>query len=180
MKKIFNKSILKFLFIFGIIFISANICNATAVSVTVYADPTNVSYGGGSTISWISSGATACSESGGRGGNGTTGSFYVTGLTATTTFTVTCSGYTAPASCPSYYPVCFVADTIITMADGLKKNIQDVKIGDILKGEKTNNIVLGFHNPKLEDRKLYSFNGGRYFVTAEHPFKTIDGWKILE
>jgi hypothetical protein len=66
------------------------------------------------------------------------------------------------------------------MADGTFKNIQDVKLGDVLKGEKTNNTVLGFHNPKLEDRKLYSFNGGRYFVTAEHPFKTTDGWKSID
>jgi hypothetical protein len=64
------------------------------------------------------------------------------------------------------------------MADGTTKNIQDVKIGDVLKGETTNNTVLGFHRPTL-DGKLYSLNGGRYFVTEEHPFKTLDGWKSI-
>jgi hypothetical protein len=64
------------------------------------------------------------------------------------------------------------------MSDGTSKKIQDVKIGDIIKGEKTNNTVLGFHQPEL-DGKLYSFNGGRYFVTEEHPFKTTNGWKSI-
>ncbi len=76
------------------------------------------------------------------------------------------------------YSTCFVADTKVDLADGTKKNIQDVKIGDVLKGETTNNTVLGFHRPEL-DGKLYSFNGGRYFVTEEHPFKTTDGWKSI-
>jgi hypothetical protein len=115
-------------------------------------------------------------------------------LKANTTFNVSCTDVVAspvppppdpvlaPTGgyvCPSYYPSCFIADTVVQMADGTKKNIQDVKIGDVLKGEKTNNKVLGFHDPKLNDKKLYSFNGGRYFVTAEHPFKTIDGWKSI-
>lgn len=97
-------------------------------------------------------------------------------------------GYVAsinPAgSCPPppaqvYYNNCFVADTLVQLADGTKKNIQDVQIGDVLKGEKTNNKVLGFHRPTLDGGKVYSFNGGRYFVTEEHPFKTTDGWKSI-
>jgi hypothetical protein len=64
------------------------------------------------------------------------------------------------------------------MADGSTKDIQDVQVGEVLKGEKTNNTVLGLHRPGLNG-KLYSFNGGRYFVTEEHPFKTIDGWKSI-
>jgi hypothetical protein len=79
----------------------------------------------------------------------------------------------------AYYETCFVADTFVDMADGTKKNIQDVKLGDVLKGDKTNNTVIGFHQPKLGSKLLYSFNGGRYFVTAEHPFKTVDGWKSI-
>ncbi len=75
---------------------------------------------------------------------------------------------------------CFVADTKVTMADGSKKNIQDVKIGDMLMSKGGNNKVLGFHQPKLGNQKLYSFNSGRYFVTAEHPFLTTDGWKSLD
>ncbi len=75
---------------------------------------------------------------------------------------------------------CFIADTVVLMADGTTKKIQDVKIGDVLKGQKTDNTVLGFHNPKLGNKKLYSFNGGEYFVTAEHPFMTTEGWKAFD
>jgi hypothetical protein len=78
------------------------------------------------------------------------------------------------------YLFCFISDTIVRLADGSQKNIQDVKIGDVLKGEKTNNTVLAFHRPLLSDGLLYSFNGGRYFVTAEHPFMTTDGWKSMD
>jgi len=66
------------------------------------------------------------------------------------------------------------------MADGSTKNIQDVNLGDVVKGQTGNNTVLGFHQPKLGDKKLYSYNGGAYFVTAEHPFMTTDGWKAFD
>lgn len=63
-----------------------------APTVTVTASPMTVGYGGGSTISWTSTGAISCSESGGRGGTGTTGiPFYVYPLLNSTTFTVECS-----------------------------------------------------------------------------------------
>lgn len=65
-------------------------------------------------------------------------------------------------------------------AHGGNKNIQDITIGDVLKGQTSNNTVLGFHQAKLGDKELYSFNDGEYFVTAEHPFMTIDGWKAMD
>ncbi len=82
-------------------------------------------------------------------------------------------------STSGYYAHCFIADTQVTMADGSKKNIQDVQIGDVLKGETTNNTVLGYHQPTLDDGKLYGFNGDEAFVTAEHPFMTTEGWKSI-
>ncbi len=87
---------------------------------------------------------------------------------------------TPPGGDPGYYAHCFIADTLVTLANGTKKNIQDIKIGDVLKGETSNNTVLAFHRPKLEGGALYSFNGGKHFVTAEHPFKTMDGWKSID
>ncbi len=76
------------------------------------------------------------------------------------------------------FATCFVADTRVTLSDGSKKNIQDVQIGDVLRGETSNNTVLAFHRPKLNGM-IYSFNGGRYFVTEEHPFMTTEGWKSI-
>lgn len=83
-------------------------------------------------------------------------------------------------SCMDTYATCFISDTKILLANGKEILIQDVKIGDILKGEKTNNTVLGFHRPTLGEKKLYSFNKGRYFVTAEHPFMTTSGLEAID
>jgi hypothetical protein len=85
-----------------------------------------------------------------------------------------------PISDPYSYSACFVSDTKVLLSNDSEISIQDVKIGDILKGETTDNIVLGFHRPILGEKKLYSFNGGKYFVTAEHPFMTTNGWKALD
>jgi len=65
-----------------------------APTVTVTANGQSslaVPYGNNSvTIYWTSTGALSCSESGGRGGTNTTGSFVVTNMTDTTTFNVEC------------------------------------------------------------------------------------------
>ncbi|MCC6198937.1 hypothetical protein IT401_01880 [Candidatus Nomurabacteria bacterium] len=74
---------------------------------------------------------------------------------------------------------CFIAGTKVTMADGTYKLIEDVKIGDVLKGETGNNTVLAFHRPPKSDGIIYGFNGEKPFVTAEHPFMTTEGWKSL-
>ncbi len=121
------------------------------------------------------------------------GTISSTPITTPTIFTVECTGTSSgiPTTLSAtrfvgitnatsgYYAHCFIADTQVTMADGSKKNIQDVKIGDVLKGETTNNTVLGYHQPTLDDGKLYGFNGGEAFVTAEHPFMTTEGWKSI-
>lgn len=66
-----------------------------APTVTVKANEQSsltVPYGNNSVrITWESTGALSCSESGGRGGTGKTGNFTVTNMTDTTTFNVECS-----------------------------------------------------------------------------------------
>jgi hypothetical protein len=74
---------------------------------------------------------------------------------------------------------CFVAGTKVIMADGTSKNIEDVKIGDEILAQNGINKVIDYDRPLLGDRKLYSFNNGKPFVTSEHPFMTIDGWKSI-
>jgi hypothetical protein len=70
------------------------------------------------------------------------------------------------------------------MADGTKKNIQDVHIGESVLGNNGEvSMVRNIHKPLLgerKDNKVYAFNGGRYFVTAEHPFMTTEGWKAID
>jgi len=75
---------------------------------------------------------------------------------------------------------CFVAGTLVQM-DGQDKRIEDVRIGDKLIGRGgVENEVLAFDHPRLGDRLLYSINGGKFFVTAEHPFATSTGWKSFD
>ena len=55
------------------------------------ANPTNVSSGGTSTLSWSSSNATACSISPGLASGGTSGSWKTPALTSSTSYTLACA-----------------------------------------------------------------------------------------
>lgn len=81
---------------------------------------------------------------------------------------------------------CFVAGTQVLMQDGSWKNIEDVEIGESLIGEgNSENQVREFHRPTLglQDHalprklSLASINGSEFSVSADHLFKTVDGWK---
>jgi hypothetical protein len=83
-------------------------------------------------------------------------------------------------------PSCFTGETLITMADGSKKQISDIEIDDVVLGgvckgcgEQHGNKVIGFETPKLGFRKVYGFNGGKPFMSEEHPVKTTDGWAAI-
>jgi hypothetical protein len=98
------------------------------------------------------------------------------GFTCTHAASGTSVGCTA-CSCSS----CFIAGTLVTMADGSKKSIEDVNIGDQVLGAdgQINNVEeIILHD--IKERSLYSFNGGSFFVTAEHPFMTEQGWKAID
>ena len=76
---------------------------------------------------------------------------------------------------------CFIAGTKISMADGTNKNIEDIVVGDKVKGQDGNNEVTALDPTLLKDRKLYSFNDiEHYFFTSEHPFMTEEGWKSIK
>ena len=99
----------------------------------------------------------------------------------------TVSGYSL-ATLPNTYfgpegdtTSCFVAGTKISMADGTLKNIEDVVVGDEVKGENGTNTVIKLDPVLLGDRKLYTFNDSEhYFFTSEHPFMTEQGWKSVK
>ena len=76
---------------------------------------------------------------------------------------------------------CFIAGTKIKMADGTDKNIEDVVVGDVVKGHNGDNTVIELDWVTLGDRKLYAFNDSEhYFFTSEHPFMTEEGWKSVK
>jgi hypothetical protein len=67
------------------------------------------------------------------------------------------------------------------MADGSEKRIDEIDVGDVVLGSNGQpNLVLGVRRPDLGDRPLYALNDDDYFVTAEHPFLTTDGWKSID
>jgi hypothetical protein len=74
---------------------------------------------------------------------------------------------------------CFIAGTKILMADRTHKAIEKVRKGDKVQGLDRSNSV---DNTMVIKYKgwLYSFNGGKYFVTEAHPFMTKGGiWKAF-
>ncbi len=76
----------------------------------------------------------------------------------------------------TYYDYsCFVKGTKVTMADGTRKNIEDVKIGEQLQGQTQVNTVLEYDHPMLNGRDLIGINGNGPFMTPEHPLYVTDG-----
>lgn len=109
MKKIFNKFLIGFLFVLGIILIPTFKVDA-AMTVIVKVDGVaankTVDYNSNIQISWISTGAASCSEGKGRGGTGQTGSFSVNSIQATETFTVNCTRVDPSITEISNTPMC--------------------------------------------------------------------------
>ena len=60
------------------------------------------------------------------------------------------------------------------------KKIQDIIVGDVLKGVSTTNTVVALIRPQLGNKHLYAINDTHEFVTANHPFLTTKGWKSLD
>lgn len=72
---------------------SANVSIAPTPSVMITATPTSVVSGGATTLTWSSMNATSCQASGSwSGSRGTSGSETITGITAASAFTLTCTG----------------------------------------------------------------------------------------
>ena len=76
---------------------------------------------------------------------------------------------------------CFLAGTLVRMADGRERPIENVSVGDcVCAPGGGQNRVTGVERPRLGRRRLYGFNGGPAFFTAEHPFMTLSGWKAVD
>ena len=73
---------------------------------------------------------------------------------------------------------CFVGDTLVTMADGTYKPIENIEVGDLVftqnGNERVKEIVLPVHNNIV---KLSFSNGNSTKNTDDHPYYVIDkGW----
>jgi hypothetical protein len=75
---------------------------------------------------------------------------------------------------------CFIGSTQITTANERQKiAIQDLKVGDILLDGNNKEVEVKAVMKYSHNGKKYSINGGEYFVTEAHPFKSTLGWKAM-
>ena len=89
--------------------------------------------------------------------------------------------YVVSSMGPNGHWGCFAPGTMVLLANGDKKTIEHLKVGDILWGsQKSRNTVVHLQIMRKQDRKIYAFNNGRYFVTGDHPFMSTNGWKALD
>jgi hypothetical protein len=74
---------------------------------------------------------------------------------------------------------CFPYDTQVVMADGSKKKLSDVAIGESVRGRHGNNRVIGILYTQVADRKLWTIND-IIQTTSDHPVLTREGWAAIE
>lgn len=75
---------------------------------------------------------------------------------------------------------CFTPDTLVTMADGESRRIEEVVVGDLVVAQDGGiNRVIGIETPWLGDRRLFSLNEDEPFITSEHPIMTERGWAAI-
>ena len=73
--------------------------------------------------------------------------------------------------------MCFVAGTKVDMADGTKKVIENIAVGDkVLALDNETDVVSYVHDIPKADRNLWTIND-RITATDSHAFLTKDGWK---
>lgn len=76
---------------------------------------------------------------------------------------------------------CFIAGTQVLLTNGDPKSIELIEGKEWLVGhDGCHNQVLGVEITVLGNRALFAINESDYFVTAEHPFMTLDGWKSID
>jgi hypothetical protein len=75
---------------------------------------------------------------------------------------------------------CFIAGTEVLMANGEKKNIEDIQVGDKLIDVDNKIVTVKTLLPRDYLGEIYSINGGPYFFTPNHPFLSLDGWKSID
>ena len=127
-------------------------------------------------------GAICCSVSyggcGGSGGNGGLSYYANSGVdisyigNSATSGANGASGSSNSSVC-YYSDNCFIAGQKVLMADGTRKNIEDVLCGDKVQGAYGDiNTVTLLHRPRLGNRILYKINN--HFNTATHPILSAD------
>lgn len=76
---------------------------------------------------------------------------------------------------------CFAQDTMIRMADGSEKRVQDVKTGDRVRTETGSaSVTETITGTEDEIAVIMVSRGNTIRVTRDHPMLTQDGWKTVD
>ncbi len=95
---------------------------------------------------------------------------YAVGYSNTTITAVNDCGSTVSGSLGP----CFLEGSLVTLANGSTKPIEDVRVGDIVVGAfGEENVVLGLHRPILGSKQMCKIND-EHSTTAHHPHISID------
>ncbi len=76
---------------------------------------------------------------------------------------------------------CFIKGTLVRMADGTTRAIEDVRVGELVKSLDGNAVVEGHERVVLAGRRIYGFmDQDTSWFTHEHPFLTERGWMAVD
>ena len=75
---------------------------------------------------------------------------------------------------------CVRADSLVTRADGSQIAIDQVKVGDRLKGPEGDVEVTQISRIEGDAYVFYRINDLKFRITGSHPLQTTDGWKELD
>jgi hypothetical protein len=90
------------------------------------------------------------------------------------TITVTALNDCGSSTASGGFAPCFLAGSLVTLADGTEKVIEDIAVGDLLLGAFGEvNEVLALHRPLLGSYYMVHINGDHY-TSAHHPHVTAD------
>ncbi len=93
---------------------------------------------------------------------------------------------TDPTACSTPTNTCFPSGTKVTLSDGQSRNIEDVKINDVIlsqdeNGNKTSSTVKKVISPISDNMCQINFEGGDSLsVTKSHPLFTDKGWRAID
>lgn len=75
---------------------------------------------------------------------------------------------------------CFVAGTLVDMADGSQKFVEDIQVGDLVMAKDGQHDTVSLvHDLDVATRVVVKYNN-RITSTSGHAFLTTDGWKSAE
>jgi hypothetical protein len=75
---------------------------------------------------------------------------------------------------------CFIAGSLVTMADGTTKPIEEIVVGDVVRGNVEDNEVIELRHQESVMRSVVRINDGLLEFTPGHPILTTEGWKAVD